>query len=755
MPVSFSPTGTPDANVQLQDPITVYSSGTNSPNLTVNLAQGVNYNFFSGLATGGIIPIPIAPTFTPTTSIWSLGVSGQVPIAPNGLSQATIATTVAAVVIHPDGTNTPFPAATPITEATAGAAIVSAVASATGAVNASWTLPFSGGGSGAFTITFPGEGITTSSITYSATAATLINNINNAIAESIGEIPTPNSNSGLTTGNSQVNLLDFVDSSGSGTFTITAASLTTAAITYSATLVTLLANITTQLNATFGTGQVVASGVAISGILISFTGSTYQDSVIPTVQTTVLAGSMGYIINGSGTVGTPNACPVVVTGYPVAIAQPQIVATGTTLANITLTCQWGMWTQRPVITPAAAIVSGSGFTVGPAVVAATGAAGDLVCYFRHAQVNQNILKPGVNYYSPKGIRLTNASTNAGFIFSDNGVPSYNVIDVGYLYRTAYTTLNTSTQGDTGVFSITASQGTSTIGSVFTGRCSGADLSFPATVNAGGSFQFTVFHTGGIFSVAFDDFLTSGFPGNAGGTTVPIWWDNGLMLLNARRITTTCVSPAVCMYLGGTDITQGDCFIHTGFLDAGADDNIAVFTQNGVPGAGLWITVDGIIRGQCAIQSGKAYVKGQKQFGQNVCAAGGGATQFFLDLDKQGGSVPIGSTAYNQIGSGVTAQLRIGRFEPLSLAPFVRATTGSIVDVYAETILPLVSQNGIIATGSGCKVTFRTGSITTSVGAIDLVQASGATLNYCLGTSGSGSGGAFTFSGSTQRIGPNV
>ena len=69
--------------------------------------------------------------------------------------------------------------------------------------------------------------------------------------------PTKQSSSG---GTNAIYDLVVVDSTGSGTFTLTIDGITTPAITYSATEATLVTNINTQLNATFGTSAIVASG---------------------------------------------------------------------------------------------------------------------------------------------------------------------------------------------------------------------------------------------------------------------------------------------------------------------------------------------------------------------------------------------------------------------------------------------------------------------------------------------------------------
>lgn len=112
----------------------------------------------------------------------------------------------------------------------------------------------------------------------------------------------------------QVNSIPFVDSTGSGTFTITVEGITTAAITYSSTAATLVTNINNALNSAFGTSAIVASGASLAAMILTFSGTGYSGRPVGTVQATVLTGSTGYTINGSGTVGTPSTCAVTTAG---------------------------------------------------------------------------------------------------------------------------------------------------------------------------------------------------------------------------------------------------------------------------------------------------------------------------------------------------------------------------------------------------------------------------------------------------------
>lgn len=72
-----------------------------------------------------------------------------------------------------------------------------------------------------------------------------------------------------------VEAVPFVDSTGSGTFTLTIEGITTGAITYSATAATLVTNINTALNSTFGTSAIVASGASLSAQILTFSGTGY------------------------------------------------------------------------------------------------------------------------------------------------------------------------------------------------------------------------------------------------------------------------------------------------------------------------------------------------------------------------------------------------------------------------------------------------------------------------------------------------
>ena len=104
---------------------------------------------------------------------------------------------------------------------------------------------------------------------------------------------------------------NIVDSAGAGTFTITVNGTETSAITYSNNTSTLIANINARLDASFGNGNVVASGQSLRCLVLTFIAS-YHTSIagqFATIQTTVTSVSSGsWTVNGNsfaaGTVGT-------------------------------------------------------------------------------------------------------------------------------------------------------------------------------------------------------------------------------------------------------------------------------------------------------------------------------------------------------------------------------------------------------------------------------------------------------------------
>jgi hypothetical protein len=94
-----------------------------------------------------------------------------------------------------------------------------------------------------------------------------------------------------------------VDSTGSGTFTLTYMGITTGAITYSSTAATLVASINTAFNTSFGSGNIVASGSTLAGIIFTGTAGNYQYNAFGGHFVSTITGT-GFTINGSATSGT-------------------------------------------------------------------------------------------------------------------------------------------------------------------------------------------------------------------------------------------------------------------------------------------------------------------------------------------------------------------------------------------------------------------------------------------------------------------
>ncbi len=158
------------------------------------------------------------------------------------------------------------------------------------------------GQSGTLTLTGPnvsGGTVRSRSITFSA-----VNTSTGAItisADALASVSAVNA----------VEALPFVDSTGSGTFTLTIEGITTGAITYSATAATLVANINTALNAAFGTSAIVASGATLAALILTFSGTGYAGRPINTssngtvfgvkVIATLLTGATGFTVGNNPT----------------------------------------------------------------------------------------------------------------------------------------------------------------------------------------------------------------------------------------------------------------------------------------------------------------------------------------------------------------------------------------------------------------------------------------------------------------------
>lgn len=99
-----------------------------------------------------------------------------------------------------------------------------------------------------------------------------------------------------------VQIMDFVDSSGSGTFTIGIEGTTTAAITYNATFATLAASITSALNTTFGVSNIVVGGSTLANMTLTFSGGSFQARAVGLAVVTLLSGATGFTATPSSSV---------------------------------------------------------------------------------------------------------------------------------------------------------------------------------------------------------------------------------------------------------------------------------------------------------------------------------------------------------------------------------------------------------------------------------------------------------------------
>lgn len=131
-----------------------------------------------------------------------------------------------------------------------------------------------------------------------------------AVNLATGVVTITATGTGAVSGVNQIQTFAVVDSTGSGTFTITVEGITTAAITYSATVATLKTNINAALDAALGTSACVASGASLAAVVLTFSGTGYAGRPVGTVTSKPLAGATGFTINGDGTVGTSTVAPV-------------------------------------------------------------------------------------------------------------------------------------------------------------------------------------------------------------------------------------------------------------------------------------------------------------------------------------------------------------------------------------------------------------------------------------------------------------
>lgn len=133
----------------------------------------------------------------------------------------------------------------------------------------------------------------------------------------------------------QVEAMPVVDTTGVGTFTMTIEGTTTGAITYSAIIATLITNINTALNTTFGTGAIVASGASLAALILTFSGAGYGGRpIVGHSVATITISSGSFTINGSTTVGTTTTTTAGATVQPAGVRQtyvPYSAASGTTI----------------------------------------------------------------------------------------------------------------------------------------------------------------------------------------------------------------------------------------------------------------------------------------------------------------------------------------------------------------------------------------------------------------------------------------
>lgn len=110
-------------------------------------------------------------------------------------------------------------------------------------------------------------------------------------------------------GVSPVEALPVVDSTGSGTFTLTYMGITTGAITYSSTAATLITNINSALDSAFGAGNLVASGATLAAIIITGSAGNYQYNAFGNHFTSTITGS-GFTVGGASGTSTTSVAGV-------------------------------------------------------------------------------------------------------------------------------------------------------------------------------------------------------------------------------------------------------------------------------------------------------------------------------------------------------------------------------------------------------------------------------------------------------------
>lgn len=154
------------------------------------------------------------------------------------------------------------------------------------------------GGSGAVTVTGPAyPGGPARQLTAAFTA---VNPLAGAVTISADAVASG-------AGQNAVQTLAFTDGgSGAGTFTLTVEGVTTPAVTYSGTAATLVANLNAALTAVLGASQVVASGSAVTGLPLTYSGPGYARRPAPLV-TVNPSGLTGVTVAAANT--TPGVAP--------------------------------------------------------------------------------------------------------------------------------------------------------------------------------------------------------------------------------------------------------------------------------------------------------------------------------------------------------------------------------------------------------------------------------------------------------------
>jgi hypothetical protein len=192
-------------------------------------------------------------------------------------------------------------------------------------------------------------------------AATIVSNAVTAV--SILNAGSGYQAAATVSGVNQVNSAVTVDSTGSGTIMVSAEGIKTAAITYSATASTFIANINSALNTALGTSAIVASGGSLSALVFTSSGTNYAGRPIGPITVTILAGSTGFTINGIGTIGVASVCPITTAGVTAITADATIAFSGGGGSSAAATAVLG----GGIVVSVPVLVAGTGYTTSPNV----------------------------------------------------------------------------------------------------------------------------------------------------------------------------------------------------------------------------------------------------------------------------------------------------------------------------------------------------------------------------------------------------